>query len=111
MFLLLQKGNSEMIKLHNELYTGILEPFLRKDIEFIPHLAVGLFVKKAEDYNLKNPKELELDKESYFTALEEANELNFDYRCMVDKLSLVEIDDSFTKSTVLKDFYLSPDKR
>lgn len=41
LFLVPDKGNSEIIRLHDKFYTGILYPELRLDIPFIPHLAIG----------------------------------------------------------------------
>jgi hypothetical protein len=56
LLLLLKKGNENAIALHDELYTGILSPYLRKDIEYIPHIGMGLFVKKTAEYNVLDPK-------------------------------------------------------
>lgn len=107
MFLLLKKGNEEIIKLHDELYTGILRPFLREDIEFIPHIAVGLFARKNAGYDLRDPRETDFDKENYDAALQEMKKLNLDYSSKVEKFSLVEVDDEFTKSNLVKEFSLS----
>jgi 2'-5' RNA ligase len=35
------EGFSNIVKLHNSLYTGILAPHLRLDIPFIPHITIG----------------------------------------------------------------------
>lgn len=40
-FLVPAKGEKEIMKLHDKLYTGILAPELRKDIPFIPHLGIA----------------------------------------------------------------------
>ncbi len=40
-FLIPDEGNSQIIKLHNKLYTGIIEKELRLDIPFIPHIGIG----------------------------------------------------------------------
>src|SRR3989344_6774673 len=55
LFILLKEGNDKVIELHDQLYTGVLSSQLRKDIEYIPHLGIGLFVKKNSGYTLKNP--------------------------------------------------------
>ncbi len=106
LFLVLQKGKEEMIKLHDDLYGGLLSEFLRSDIEFIPHIAIGLFTMKAAGYDLKDPKALAFDEEVYKVALEEAAKENFDYTAIVNKLSLVEINDDFTKTAVIHEFEL-----
>lgn len=40
-FLVPDKGFSDIVKLHDRLYTGILAPELRLDIPFYPHISVG----------------------------------------------------------------------
>ena len=42
LYLLLQEGSEDVIRLHDEIYTGMLVDFLRKDILFIPHLTLGV---------------------------------------------------------------------
>ncbi len=41
LFLVPDKGNSDIIRMHDKFYTGILFPELRLDIPFIPHIAIG----------------------------------------------------------------------
>jgi len=105
MFLVLQEGNSSIAKLHDELYTSLLSKYLRKDIKYIPHIGLGLFVKGA--YNLKNPKKVPLDREKYSEALTKAKTLNFNYRVKVRKLHLVKLNNTFTKSSIVKEFLLN----
>ena len=107
MFLLLEKGNTEINKLHDELYSGMLKPFLRKDIKYIPHIAIGLFIKEVAVYDLKDPQKTNFDKNTYEDALKEVKQLNFDYNSTVNKLSIVEINDDFTKSILIKEFQLN----
>lgn len=40
-FLIPSKGFEEINKIHDELYTGLLESELRHDIPFIPHVGIG----------------------------------------------------------------------
>ena len=40
-FLVPDEGNSELIKLHDRMYTGLLRDELRLDIPFIPHIGIG----------------------------------------------------------------------
>lgn len=40
-FLVPDEGNSAIIKLHDNLYTGVLRPELRLDIPYIPHIGVA----------------------------------------------------------------------
>ena len=40
-FLVPDKGYSDIVKLHDKLYSGILSKCLRLDIDFIPHIGIG----------------------------------------------------------------------
>jgi hypothetical protein len=88
LFLLLKKGNEEAIALHDELYTGILSPYLRRDIEYIPHIGIGLFVRKDAGYNALDPKIVDFDAKLYSQALKEAESLKIDSFDTVDRLVL-----------------------
>jgi hypothetical protein len=91
LFLLLKKGNEEAIALHHELYTGMLLPYLRRDIEYIPHIGIGLFVKKDAGYNVLDPKKVDFDAKLYFQALKEAESLKIDSFDTVDRMFLRKV--------------------
>lgn len=40
-FLVPDKGYSDIVKLHDKLYSGILAKHLRLDLDFIPHIGIG----------------------------------------------------------------------
>ena len=40
-FLVPDKGNDEIIRLHDKLYSGALQSNLRHDIEYLPHISIG----------------------------------------------------------------------
>ena len=103
LFIILEEGNNKVTKLHDELYTGPLKKFLRDDIEFIPHIAIGHFSRKS-DYNVADPKRFKLDKETYNMAHKEAKKFKFDYRCNVDKLVLEKFDQNFKHAGKVKEF-------
>lgn len=44
LFLNVKRGNDEIIKLHDQLYTGMLRNFLNRNLTYIPHLTVGRIV-------------------------------------------------------------------
>lgn len=87
--LLVSEGNQELIDLHDELYTGVMAPFLRTDLPFIPHVGLGLFVQG--NYSVINPEAVELDDSKYREALKEAEALELDYRSMVDRFDLIAL--------------------
>jgi 2'-5' RNA ligase len=106
LFLTLAEGNEDVIRLHRDLYTGILAGYLRPDIEFIPHLGLGLFARRDANYDIRDPREVSLDVEGYASALGEAQQLDFDYHCLVDKLHLVRISDDISRIDWSKEFHL-----
>jgi hypothetical protein len=91
LLLLLKEGNDKVIALHDELYTGILTPYLRKDIKFIPHIGIALFVRKNSGYNILDPKKVVYDAEQYGKALKEAEALGIDSFDTVDKLAVNKV--------------------
>jgi len=91
LFLLLKEGNQKAIALHDELYTGILSPYLRTDIKYIPHIGIGLFVRKDAGYNALNPKIVDFDAKLYSQALKEAESLKIDCFDTVDRLVLNKV--------------------
>lgn len=102
--LAIEEGNPEIIKLHDELYSGTMNLFWRKDIEFIPHIAIGSFSK--EGYDLRDPKKLELDKDKYEIAKEEAEKLDIGYSCKAKKMSLVQLNSELKDCKLIKEFLL-----
>ena len=106
LFLLIKKGGNSIIKLHNELYTGILAKYLRKDIEFIPHITLGSFVKKEISYDLPDSQAVALDEERYKSAIKEAERLNLDYRNIFDRLCLIKLNKGLSKILEIKEFKL-----
>jgi hypothetical protein len=95
LLLMVQEGGEKITQLRNELYAGWLSPWLREDLEFSPHLGLGLFAEKS--YDPLDPKALHMDMEKYNEAYRKAIELDFDFRCRVDKLTLIEVNDKATE--------------
>lgn len=93
MLLTLQEGNQTVKELYRSLYTGILGEFRRDDIEFVPHLGLGLFLKEGARYDPWNPQESDLAAAEYESALQEAKSLGVDFSSIVETLHLVTIPD------------------
>jgi hypothetical protein len=91
LFLRLKKGNEEAIALHDELYTGMLSPYLRRDSEYIPHIGIGLFVRKDAGYNVLDPEKVDFDAKLYSQALKEAESLKISSFDTVDRLLLKKV--------------------
>jgi len=115
LFLILKKGNDKVIRLHDELYGGIFAPYLRTDIQYIPHIGLGEFIEKGEvdllkrkRLRLKKPAKIALDEVKYKIALEEARNLGLLYSTKLDKFQMIEIDDGYTIVEDIEEFPLSP---
>jgi 2'-5' RNA ligase len=91
LFLMVDKGKMDFIKLHNNLYTGILIEYHREELSFVLHLTLGVFTKDAD---------------KLLQILEEAKWLNLDYRCIVDRLHLIKINDQQRQIIWTKEFAL-----
>ncbi len=100
-----KEGHDSVVELHDDLYEGILSPYLRQDLPFSPHIGIGLFSKEAYDFS--NPTaELTLDEDKYNEAFKAFQDLEFDLWCKLDRLTLVQIDDALTESADLRDFVI-----
>jgi len=94
-WLLLQvaEGRSKFVELHSALYTGILSEYLRSDVEYAPHLGLGLFLKEGARYNWDSPQDTDFDQVGYDRAVREASAWPTVLKCVVDRLELVTIPD------------------
>jgi 2'-5' RNA ligase len=86
---LIQEGRANIIHLHDEVYTGLLADYWRKDNPFVPHLTLGVLDKNSMNYR---------------EVLQEAEELSIDYHCVLDKLHLVKVNDDRSKIVWSKEF-------
>lgn len=73
-FLVPDEGSSDILKLHDKLYSEILASNLRLDLDFIPHITIG------------NSK----DKFDCKRIVDEWNSRNFCIKGGIDKLTIVE---------------------
>jgi len=106
LFLTLKNGESEIKRLSKELYSGFLSEYYRDDLEFIPHIGIGLFIKNNSQYDYKNPQQLTFDDKTYQQALSEAESIGFDFKCIINNLELLELNDDFTRIRPIKKFVL-----
>jgi 2'-5' RNA ligase len=93
LFLTLAEGNQQMVALNREIYSGMLAKFHRDDLEFIPHLSLGLFLVEGVRYDWNNPRDADFDAESYQAARQEAEAWQIDLPLTVDELHLVKLVD------------------
>jgi 2'-5' RNA ligase len=102
LLLTLSEGNTNVVKLHQQLYTGILEPYRRKDLKFIPHIGLGFF--GSGDYDPLKPERVKLDEEVFNKAMLEAQHLAIDCFRTVDKLTLLELSEDLSGCRDIDEF-------
>lgn len=90
-----QEGRDEMVRLHDELYAGMLAPYLRTDLPYAPHVGLGLFA--GGSYDVLDPRVLPLDEERYHRARREAEALKLDFWRVVDRLTVLQLDEQIRR--------------
>lgn len=105
LFWTIREGNELVIRLHDDLYTGILAPHLREDLPYMPHIGLGLFSKEGYDFN-DPTAELTLDREKYERARKEFEDMNLDLWFTIDQLTLLRVNAEFTECREIKTFQL-----
>ena len=73
-FLVPDSGYSNIVKLHDKLYSGTLAQYLRFDIDFIPHIGIGNADTAQESKN----------------RIDALNAKNLDIKGMIDTLDIIE---------------------
>jgi 2'-5' RNA ligase len=104
LFLIVEEGNDKLVRLFEAMYTGLLALHRRHDIEYIPHIGLGYFGMEAYDLTVQSVAPL--DESRYNEAIRRAEEANLDFETQLDRLTLVEINDQFTKTVTIKEFSL-----
>lgn len=102
LFLTPSSGRQQVVNLHDDLYGGLISKFLREDIEFVPHVSLGLFSKNEGEYDLKDPKATPLDEPKYKEALKEIEALKIDLEYKATKLEIISVDEKFTKTETIE---------
>jgi|SRR6185503_11137544 len=92
LFLLVDEGKDALADLHAQIYTGLLTDLRQMNLAYVPHVTLGIFGDKSNEYD---------------KALDEAKGLDLDYRCVVDKLHLVTIDEERTRIVCSREFHLT----
>jgi len=89
LFLLVQEGKTEIAGLQNEIYTDVLVAYRKTDLPYVPHLTLGVFANNAGEYS---------------EAFAEANRLDLNYRCLLDRVHLLRINDDMTQIVWSREF-------
>ncbi|WP_263788151.1 2'-5' RNA ligase family protein [Salinibacter grassmerensis] len=90
-FLVPDEGFSDLVRLHDRLYTGPLADFLRLDLPFLPHVGIA---------NTPDPEDCK-------TIVDNLNAKNFEIRGRVESFDVVEYDEEIVRP--IEQFSLSVD--
>ena len=77
LFLIVEDGNDKLVRLFEAMYTGLLTPHRRHDIEYIPHIGLGYF--GMEEYDLTVQSVAPLDESRYNEGIRKAEAANLDF--------------------------------
>ena len=92
LFLLVDEGRDGFADLHAKIYTGLLTDLKQTNCAYVPHVTLGAFAGNT----IGNVE-----------AFDEAKQLELDYRCVVDKLDLLKIDEERTRILGRREFFLT----
>jgi len=106
LFLVVTEGRDQVIELHDELYAGILRPFLWTEQPFVPHVGLGLFVETGEDQDLHEARPRTLDIARFERGIREAKALDLDFAGPFESVHIVELDEDITYVTRLEEVRL-----
>lgn len=62
LFLHVADGREEVVALHDALYSGVLRPYLRTDLPYVPHVGLGLFAEERDAHDLLEVRPRTLDR-------------------------------------------------
>ncbi len=92
LFLLVDEGKDNIADLHARIYMGVLADFRRRDLAYVPHITLGMFANNKTEIS---------------QALGEAERLDMNYRCLMDRLELLKINDQRTQILWSREFLLT----
>lgn len=101
LFLTPGAGRAQLIALHDALYRGPLEGFLRRDLPFVPHVALGHFGEAGRHYDVIEPHAGSLDEPRYRRVREELAHAPPRVRYTATHLDVVILDDAITRSSTV----------
>lgn len=87
LFLMVEQSKEKIIEIHDHLYTGTLETYLPTKYPFVPHITIADFVS--------------VNDERIGSSYTEALNLNLEFNCLFDNLTVVE-GDGITPAKSLK---------
>lgn len=95
LFLVFEEGNTELTSLHDALYTGVLNEFLRSDLNYEPHMTIGYFQNNEGGFQ----------EDRHSNAVRELEKNPINWGASVDNVTLVKFNESVTDLRIVKTFH------
>ncbi len=97
LYIPVQEGRNQITSLHDNLYSGILSPFWRKDIPYTPHTTLGVF----SDIQTMSDRAKALD-----DATVMAQSMNIDIHATFDSVALIQRRDKQSPARIVQELFL-----
>ncbi|MFO8236307.1 MAG: 2'-5' RNA ligase family protein [Bacteroidales bacterium] len=104
LYLKIKEGKGELMNLHDELYSGNLDLYLRENLPYKPRIGLGVFTK--EGYDPLHPEKLSFDEAAYQEAENKLAQEALSLQRIMNQLVLVKINDEFSKLWEVNTFFL-----
>jgi 2'-5' RNA ligase len=91
LYLLVGEGKEALVDLHAHIYSDLLVNHCHPELPYVPHLTLGVFSENTNEYH---------------EAFDEAKRLDLNYRCTLDILHLVKINEQRTQIVSSREFSL-----
>ena len=106
LYLEINEGRKEIIRLHDSLYSGLLEKYWFKNIKYQPHISLGFFAERQAKFDMSDINDIKFYDKNYHTAMNLVTDLNLKYTTKFDKLSLIRREDKQSPGIIVKEFKL-----
>jgi 2'-5' RNA ligase len=106
LYLAVAEGRDEVIALHDDLYTGILRPYLLTERPYVPHVGLGLFAEERDTHDLLALRPRAFHRARFDEALKEAEALQLDYMGRFETVRVFGLDEGLTHVTRLEEIPL-----
>ncbi len=91
LFLTLAEGAEKVAALSHDVYSGPLSGFRRTGVGAVPHVGLGLFVRRGSAYSMFDPDASSFDEAGFEAALHRARLLDFGGPRLATELRVVTI--------------------
>jgi 2'-5' RNA ligase len=106
LYLEVDNGRSQFVNLRDQLYTGILVPYLFKVAGFNPHITLGFFADRQANFDMSDINSVVFDQSKYDLAIAEATKQNFNYNLECSEFTLISRVDKSSPAVIEHTFSL-----